>query len=71
MLPFTAYHYNLDEKLLQNEYAEFILQVTLVIMSAVIGSFLLQTKNEGCTCNFVYHVKRSRILYLTLVRSQI
>ena len=77
MLPFVAYHYKLGENLL--EYADYKMDVGVDITSNC-------CYNEHCdsiiyranqkrgmlrhTCNFVNDVKRRRILYLTLFRSQ-
>ena len=77
MLPFVGYHYNLGENFLEYADSEKDLGVDITsnfsynvhcdrIISRANQKFGMLKR----TCNFVNDVKRRRILYLTLVRSQ-
>ena len=77
MLPFTNFHYHLGENLL--EFAENEKDLGVMINSRL--NFDEQRKNLLTiakqkfgllkrTCNFVCNIRRCRVLYLTLVRSQ-
>ena len=77
VLPFVGFHYHLGENLL--EYADNEKDLGVIINSKLNFNeqceFLLSKANQSFglvkrTCNFVIDVKRRRVLYLTLVRSQ-
>ena len=77
MLPFVAFHYKLGEKLLEYADNEKDLGVDITSNFSYNGHCdkIISRANQKLgmlrrTCNFVNDVKRRRILYLTLVRSQ-
>ena len=77
MLPFVAFHYKLGENLLEYADNEKDLGVDITSNFSYNGHCdkIISRANQKLgmlrrTCNFVNDVKRRRILYLTLVRSQ-
>ena len=77
MLPFTTYHYNLGEDILEYAVTERDLGVDITsnFTFAEHSIRLISKANQKYgllrrTCHFVSDIKRKRILYLTLVRSQ-
>ena len=72
MLPFVAFHYYLGENLL--EYTDNEKDLGVYITSNFRYKIISRANQKlgmlRRTCNFVNDVKRRRILYLTLVRSQ-
>ena len=77
MLPFSAFHYKLGENLLEYADNEKDLGVDITSNFSYNGHCdkIISRANQKLgmlrrTCNFVNDVKRRRILYLTLVRSQ-
>ena len=77
VLPFVNFHYHLGESLLEYTESEKDLGVTInckLNFSEQQANLLLKANQQfgllKRTCNFVTDVRRRRVLYLTLVRSQ-